>query len=165
MTKVVIPTAKKGPRKFKAVIPLERPTQPELKKGDYHTFKLRVSPDEDNSAIYELSIPKFSTGTPEEWFKFLDNVRTALPGMKMTTGPQQFQFIRQLLKGEALSAFNAKATSVLTSRTAGGAARVETVERFEEVLRLVTKHASRRDLCAASSGSLANGLLETGSLG
>ena len=110
MTKVNVPQVKKGPRKFTVVIPLERPEPKKLQKGDYITLKLRTSPTEDHSPTYDLSIPKFSTGSPEEWFVFIDNVRTALRGLHMMTGPQRFTFMRSLLKGDALSAFNAKCT-------------------------------------------------------
>ena len=47
-------------------IPLERPEPKILEKGTYLAMKLRSIPDNDESPVYELQIPYFKTGTPEE---------------------------------------------------------------------------------------------------
>ena len=44
-------------------IPLERPAKKDLQRGEYQTYKLRNNPAEENSPVYELSVPYFRTGT------------------------------------------------------------------------------------------------------
>ena len=55
-------------------IPYERPEKAELRKGEYQNYKLRNEPSDPNSPTYELSVPYFSTGTPEEYLLFYKNV-------------------------------------------------------------------------------------------
>ena len=43
-------------RRLKAPIPFQRPSAPELEKGQYETMKLRTTPTEANSTTYELSV-------------------------------------------------------------------------------------------------------------
>eukprot|EP00957_Ditylum_brightwellii_P097923 7457799-Ditylum_brightwellii.AAC.1 len=49
-------------------IPKTYPRQ--LEHGQFHTYKLRTTPVDVTSPIYELSIPFCDEGTPEEWIKF-----------------------------------------------------------------------------------------------
>ena len=57
--------------------------------------------------MYELSIPFFSAGTPEEWLKFQKNLQAIFVGQDVTTGPTQYAMAKALLKGDALSVFEA----------------------------------------------------------
>jgi len=53
-----------------AVIPFERFKTTTRKKEDILTFKLRSEPMNEASATYDLTIPFFKSGTPEELFCF-----------------------------------------------------------------------------------------------
>ena len=127
--KVTVPNPEKR-RVLKPVIGLDRPEIIELEKGQYHTYELRTSPTNVNSPTYKLDVPKFSTGTPEEWLKFVHNLRTVIQGQHVQDGPGRYRLARNLLKGDALSAFNTAAT------TAGN----ETQANFDTVLNSVTEH-------------------------
>eukprot|EP00957_Ditylum_brightwellii_P181408 13818543-Ditylum_brightwellii.AAC.1 len=63
------PTAPKSsnPDVKQAIIPFLRPDPRNLEKGQYHTYKLCTTPTDLTSPVYELSIPFFDEGTPEEW--------------------------------------------------------------------------------------------------
>ena len=83
-----IPTPKttastKGPAKLKVVppIPLERPEHKKVPKTSYITFKLRSTPTDENSPEYDFSMQYFRTGTPEELFTCLKNVKKVFVGM------------------------------------------------------------------------------------
>jgi hypothetical protein len=51
-------------------IPMERPEQKPLRQGEYLTYKLRNVPNDPNSPTYELSVPYFKSGMPEEFILF-----------------------------------------------------------------------------------------------
>ena len=111
-----IPTPKttastKGPAKLKVVppIPLERPEHKKVPKTSYITFKLRSTPTDENSPEYDFSMQYFCTGTPEELFTCLKNVKKVFVGMNTTTGPNQYAMVRRILQGDALSAFEVAA--------------------------------------------------------
>eukprot|EP00957_Ditylum_brightwellii_P038947 2943141-Ditylum_brightwellii.AAC.1 len=53
-----------------AVIAFPRPTRRQLKRGQFHTYKLCTTPADVTSPIYKISVPFFNEGTPEEWIKF-----------------------------------------------------------------------------------------------
>eukprot|EP00957_Ditylum_brightwellii_P073123 5557604-Ditylum_brightwellii.AAC.1 len=54
----------------RAVIVFQRPSPRHLKHSQFHMYKLRTTPADATSPIYQLSIPFFDKGTPEEWIKF-----------------------------------------------------------------------------------------------
>jgi hypothetical protein len=82
----------------------------ELQKNEYQTFKLRQNPGDADSPTYELTVPLFQTGTPEEYLTFIRDVRHVIEKQNITTGPGRYSLIRTLLRGDALAAFNAAAT-------------------------------------------------------
>jgi hypothetical protein len=92
------------------VIGFERPDKKSIKKDECVTFKLRSSRADENSLTYELTVPFFRSGTPEELLIFLKLVKRVIAGTNTTTGPNQYALIRRLLQGEALTAFNNAAT-------------------------------------------------------
>eukprot|EP00957_Ditylum_brightwellii_P008025 608780-Ditylum_brightwellii.AAC.1 len=63
-----------------AVILFTRPTPRNLERGTFHTYKLRTTPAGTDSPIYELSIPFFDEGLPEEWIKFRRGLQAVLKG-------------------------------------------------------------------------------------
>ena len=77
----------------------------ELTKGQYHLYKLHTVPDDASSAMYELSIPYFSTGLIEGWLQFRKALKRACAGQHTTTGPSVCTIAKRLLEGDALHAF------------------------------------------------------------
>ena len=94
------------------IIGLERPEKPTLTKGEYVVLKCRTDPTDDSSSTYDLPIPYYSTGTPEEWLHFERNLEKAFTGQNLTTGPQQYACLRRLLEGNALTVFDLKAAEL-----------------------------------------------------
>ena len=107
------------------IIGLERPVKPTLTKGEYVVLKCRTDPLDEGSSTYDLPIPYYSTGTPEEWLRFVRNVEKVFVGQNLTTGPQQYACVRRLLEGNALTVFDLKAAELGT----------QTLEHLGEVLR------------------------------
>ena len=48
-----------------AVIHFKRPARNPLEQGEYHMYKLRTSPTNADSPVYELAVPFFESGSPE----------------------------------------------------------------------------------------------------
>ena len=65
----------RGHRILQPAIPYERPKTKKMERGEFHNYKLRTVPGDAASPIYELSVPFFSSGTPEEWIRFHKNVK------------------------------------------------------------------------------------------
>jgi hypothetical protein len=103
-------SSKPAKRVLQAPIPLKRSDVKELQKNEYQTFKLRQNPGDADSPTYELTVPLFQTGTPEEYLTFIRDVRHVIEKQNITTGPGRYSLIRTLLRGDALAAFNAAAT-------------------------------------------------------
>ena len=110
-------------------IPLKAETKT-YKKEDCVVIKCRSNPSETTSTTYDLSVPMFKDGNPEEWLKWVKNVERAAKGQNMTTGPTKFALAKRLLDGGALIAFENAATAVAT----------ETNESFKQVIKSVTEH-------------------------
>jgi hypothetical protein len=105
-------------------IPLERPERQILEDGNYVSFKLRADPLDHTSQLYSLSVPYFSTGTPESWIIFRKNLDKILVGQNVTTGPPTYAMARRVLEGAALARFEDSATDRGT----------ETLEHFATVI-------------------------------
>eukprot|EP00957_Ditylum_brightwellii_P105972 8083594-Ditylum_brightwellii.AAC.1 len=65
-----IATKSSNPDVKRAIILFPRPDPRNLEKGQYHTYKLCTTPADPTSPNYELAVPFFDEGTPEEWIKF-----------------------------------------------------------------------------------------------
>ena len=100
------------------IIGLERPEKPTLTKGEYVVLKCRTDPTDDSSSTYDLPIPYYSTGMPEEWLRFERNLEKAFTGQNLTTGSQQYACLRRLLEGNALTVFDLKVAELGTQTTA-----------------------------------------------
>eukprot|EP00957_Ditylum_brightwellii_P045727 3469382-Ditylum_brightwellii.AAC.1 len=63
----MVPTFKQqsNPHVKQAVIAFQRPSLIQLERSQFHTYKLRTTPADATSPIYELSVPFFDKGTPE----------------------------------------------------------------------------------------------------
>ena len=117
-------------RRVAPPIPLERPEIRKLEKGEYQSYKLRNDPTNKNSPTYELSIPYFATGSPEEWLRFLKNLTKVFTGQNVTDGPGKYTVMKRLLEGEALSVFELAETECGT----------QTNNNFRACINDVTKH-------------------------
>ena len=126
----VVPSTSTKNKRNPPPIPLERPEKVDLQKGDYLSLKLQSTPGDADSQTYELSIPYYGSGTPEQWLKFTRDLNRVLIGQSITTGPPKYAMARRLLEGDALAKFNERAT-------ANGN---ETNEHFVTTLREVTTH-------------------------
>eukprot|EP00957_Ditylum_brightwellii_P054507 4129969-Ditylum_brightwellii.AAC.1 len=70
MRTVATTTKRSNPDVKRAIIPFQRPAPRQLERGHFHAYKLRTTPADPTSPIYELSVPFFDDRTPEEWIKF-----------------------------------------------------------------------------------------------
>ena len=113
-------------------IPIEREEPKSLRKEKVQTFKCRTDPNDKDSASYEVYVPYFSDGSPEEWILFLRNLNAAIKGQGDTTGPKQYVKARQLLQGSALATFEAHVSATVS--------HTETTNLFETALRLSLIH-------------------------
>ena len=112
-------------------IALERPVKKELEKGDYLTYKLRNDPADAQSPGYDLTIPYFRDGTPEQFLRFRKNLQKVFAGQNVTDGPNMFTIGRRLMDGDALSHFE-------NFVTAEGL--TQTVNNFNRAMEAVGKH-------------------------
>eukprot|EP00957_Ditylum_brightwellii_P176395 13432427-Ditylum_brightwellii.AAC.1 len=65
--KTAPPSKQSNPDVKQAVIAFQQPQPRQLKRGQYHTYKLHTTPADATLPIYKLSVPFFDEGTPEEW--------------------------------------------------------------------------------------------------
>eukprot|EP00957_Ditylum_brightwellii_P035537 2694155-Ditylum_brightwellii.AAC.1 len=79
-----------NPNVKQAVIKFTRPTPRQLKRGQFHTYKLCITPADVTSPTYELSIPFFEEGTPEEWIKFQHGLQAVVKGQNVMQGPPSY---------------------------------------------------------------------------
>ena len=85
---------------------MDQPNVKELKKHESLTMKLRSDPADNNSQTYDLTIPFFRTGKPEEWLLFLKLLKQVLVGQNITAGPPKYAMTRRLIQGDTLTVFN-----------------------------------------------------------
>ena len=111
-------------------IALSRPEKKVLTKGQYVEYKCFSSPGDTDSPAYNIQIPYFGSGTPEEWLMFLDNLDKALVGQHITDGPGRYEFTERLLQEDTLATFRLKTLEVGT----------RTVDHFNEVMARLTEH-------------------------
>ena len=81
-------------------------------------MKLRLVPTVDKNPMYDLVVPYFKNGTPEEWLKFQLNLNQVFVGQNLTTAVPKYAMVRQLLMEDVLSTFNAKARVLATCHAA-----------------------------------------------
>ena len=56
------------------IIDLERSLEKERKKGKYKAIKYYNTPGDDDSGSYEINLPYYGGGTPEEWLVWKDKL-------------------------------------------------------------------------------------------
>eukprot|EP00957_Ditylum_brightwellii_P033835 2564552-Ditylum_brightwellii.AAC.1 len=105
--KRTVPTSTKqrNPNVKGAVILFSRPAPRQLKRGQFHAYKLLTTPVDVTVTIYELSVPFFDGRTPEEWITFRCGLAAVLKGQNVMQGPASYMVAKTLLKGDALTVF------------------------------------------------------------
>eukprot|EP00957_Ditylum_brightwellii_P170350 12966547-Ditylum_brightwellii.AAC.1 len=103
----MVPTSTKqsNPDVKRAIIAFPRPDPKHLERGQFHACKLRTTPADATSPIYELSVCFFDCRTPKEWIKFRCGLTAVLKGQNVTQGPASYAVAKTLLKGDALTVF------------------------------------------------------------
>eukprot|EP00980_Cylindrotheca_fusiformis_P019964 scaffold7032_cov94-Cylindrotheca_fusiformis.AAC.1 len=69
-------------------------------------FQCRQDPADRDSPTYTVLVPYFDNGTPEEFLMFLEKVKTVQTGQALTAGPEKYNQLRQVLKGNAKTVFD-----------------------------------------------------------
>ena len=92
-------------RLIEPAIYLKRPLEKEYKKDGYLTCRLRTQPENENSPVYELNLPYFKEGSPEELLIFLQQMDKVIVGQNLNTPAQKYSLARRIFLGEALTAF------------------------------------------------------------
>ena len=113
-------------KKQEIVIPLIREPEKEVPKDKRIVIKLRSTPGDVNSQLYEVVTRAFDHGTPEEWIRHRKIITKILEGQNITNGPDSFRMTRRLLEGKALADFEA---SIVTNNF------TETVANLQLALR------------------------------
>ena len=106
-------------------IPLQKLDESAYVQGSYMTVKLRSVPADDKSPTHEIQVPYFKSGTAEQLLDFIDKVTAVCVGQNFTDGPQKFAFMRQVLKGDALSHWHTT-TAALPNNNENNAVRIYT---------------------------------------
>ena len=112
------------------IIDLERPLEKVLKKGKYIAIKCHNTAGVTDSGSYEINLPCYGGGSPEEWLVWKDKLLKALDGQSISTGPLRYTFTERLLTGDAKATFNQAALDI----------GIRTVDNFNKVLMEMTKH-------------------------
>ena len=88
------------------IIDLERPLEKVLKKGEYIAIKCHNTPGVTDSGSYEINLPYYGGGSPEEWLVWKDKLLKALDGQSISTRPLRYTFAARLLTGDAKAILN-----------------------------------------------------------
>ena len=115
----------------KPIIPLARPEKDELDASEYIDHTCHNTPGDTTSGKYIIKIPRFDSGTPEEWIIFVDLVNKSLVGQNITTGPPMYKCMERMLKGDAKAEFLQQDNLVVSC----------TVANFTTVMATMTVHA------------------------
>ena len=117
-----------GKRYIAPPVPLRKPEAKLLAKGTYLNIELLANPDEEHSPKYKKDVPFFSDGTPEEYLAWVENLDSVITGTNVEEPRNKYSMARRLLKGNALTEFNALANSV------GDADGAENEENYKSIL-------------------------------
>ena len=88
------------------IIDLERPLKKVLRKGQYIVIKCHNTPGDNDSGSYEINLPYYGGGSPEELLAWKDKLLKALDGQNISMGPLSYTFIYRLLTGDAKATVN-----------------------------------------------------------
>ena len=87
------------------IIPLARPDKDVLDALEYIDQTCHKTPGDTTLGKYVITIPRFDSGTPEEWIIFVDLVQKSLVGHNITTGPPMYECMERVLKGDTKAEF------------------------------------------------------------
>ena len=79
-----------------SVINLKRPLEKILEKGEYIVIKCHNTPGDNDSGSYEVNLPNYGGGTPEEWLVWKDKLLKVLDSQSISTGPLRYMFTEWL---------------------------------------------------------------------
>ena len=89
----------------KSIIPLTRPEKDQLDSLEYIAHTCHNTPEDTTSEKHIIKIPRFDSGTPEEWIISMDLVQKSVVGKKITMSPPIYKCMKRLLKGDAKAEF------------------------------------------------------------
>ena len=69
------------------ILDLERPLEKVIKKGEYIAIKCHNTPGDNDSGSYEVNLPYYGGGSPDEWLVWKDKLLKALDGQSVSIGP------------------------------------------------------------------------------
>ena len=113
------------------IIDLERPGERILKEGGYAVIKCYNTPGDNETEFYEINLPYYGEGSPEEWLVGKDKLVKFLDGQGISTELHSYTFSERLLTSDEKATFNQTALDI----------GIRTVDNFNKVLAEMTKHA------------------------
>ena len=69
-------------------------------------LELKTNPSSTDAVKYACWFQVFSTGTPEQFCRWQDDLQTVYRGLGLTSGPAQVGMVRHLLGGKAEDVFS-----------------------------------------------------------
>ena len=78
------------------IIDLKMEVEKVLKKGEYIAIKCHNTPGDNDSGCYDINLPYYGRGSPEEWLVLKDKLRKALDGQSISTGPLRYTITERL---------------------------------------------------------------------
>ena len=94
-------------------------------------IKCHNTPGDNDPESYEINLPHYGGGSPEEWLVCKNKLLKALEDQKISTGSLRNKFTECLLIGDAKAPFNQAALDI----------GIRTVDNFNKRLAEMTKHA------------------------
>jgi hypothetical protein len=95
-------------------VPIPYDRQERLKdkdNEDVSVFRIRTNPTDKDSQTYDMKVLTFHTRTVEEFLLWKKDLNKVLVGQNVLSAPDKFAMTRRLLDGDALAAFNTKAST------------------------------------------------------
>ena len=93
-------------------IPFIRKVTEKVRDWNNISIRMRQNPVLATSKIYELKFPTFKNGKPEYFLQMMKDFKTATDGTGTMSATVKTNFLRTMLRGEALREFNALAYQV-----------------------------------------------------
>ena len=88
------------------IINLVTPLEKVPKKEEHIAIKCHDTSIYSDSVSYEINLPYYGGGSPEEWVVWKDKLLKALDGQSISTVPLRCTFIERFLTGDAEATFN-----------------------------------------------------------
>ena len=79
------------------IIPLARPEKDEHEVLEYIKHRRHNTPGGTASGKHIIKIPRFNSGTPNEWIIFVDLLQKSLVGQNVTTGSPMYKCMERVL--------------------------------------------------------------------